>query len=159
MTSSLGVTEQGLEFVMFAVVVILFVVQTPIDISSHRLLRAPTVLAIITISGVYLTAFLFEFKKSDLGVALVASAVVCGFVWMMHRVSPRSLGWGDVLLVIPLVLAVSFIEISLVAHWLLLASTSAAVHGLWRWCIQRVRVIPFGPHLIGAACLVIAIHL
>ncbi len=155
----LYVTKQHLETVLLLTTAVLFVVQTPVDLKSHRLLRLPTISAVLVVVSVYVAAFLLDLERSELAPALVVSVAVSGVAWLMHQLSPRSLGWGDVLLVVPLVLAVSFQHISQTPLWFLLASISAALHGLVRFFRKHEKFVPFGPHLIGAASAVLLVSL
>jgi len=86
----------------------------------------------------------------------VYQTVGCGVVVtvayaLLHRVSPRSLGLDDVLLVVPLTLAVAHANLHLVLWWQLLAATTGAMHAV---VVKRCRgraSIPFGPHPILTA--------
>jgi prepilin signal peptidase PulO-like enzyme (type II secretory pathway) len=85
-----------------------------------------------------------------------ALAVVALF-GVLQRISPRSLGWGDVLLVAPLALAVAFVSVSQLPVWLMIAAGTAAIHGaLLRW-LRGKQMLPFGPHLLVAAWLVLLV--
>jgi prepilin signal peptidase PulO-like enzyme (type II secretory pathway) len=84
----------------------------------------------------------------------IAAVVVTVFA-LLHRLSPRSLGWGDVLLVTPLSLAVAHVAIERVLWWQLMASTTGALHALVARRLRGTRSIPFGPHLLLAAWLVL----
>ena len=88
-------------------------------------------------------------------VAVGTAAVVVATYALLHRLSPRSLGWGDVLLVAPLGLALGYVAADRVAVWQLLASTTGAIHALMLRRLRGVRTIPFGPHLLVAAWLVL----
>jgi hypothetical protein len=82
-------------------------------------------------------------------------AALMAVVVVLHWCSPAALGWGDVLLVAPLALAVVSVRSYSLFVWLLLASSSAAVHGLALWRRSGRSHVPFGPHLLGAAWLVL----
>jgi hypothetical protein len=152
----LNVTERHLELLTLYTLAGLFVVQTPIDLASNRLYRTPTLLATLVVFCVYVFAFVLEFESGSKRLAIIVSVVVSAIGWYVNRRSPNSLGWGDVLLVVPLVASVSFVNLALTGPWLLLASSSAAVHGVMRTLRKGKPTLPFGPHLIGTACFVMA---
>ncbi|NDI16292.1 MAG: hypothetical protein EBY88_08600, partial [Actinobacteria bacterium] len=86
-----------------------------------------------------------------------ATAALLAILTVFYRLSPQSLGWGDVLLVAPLSIAVTSVRSSLIIIWMLTASSSAALHGLVLWRRSGSRHAPFGPHLLGAAWLVLVL--
>jgi len=131
----------------------LLIVQAPIDFVFRRLARAPTILATVFFQGVQLA------KVTEVGwwdgwwksnITVLSITVVFSIT---HRVSKESLGWGDVLLVIPTGMAVALSEVSLVMRWLLLASLTTSLHGV-AIRLRGRRFIPFGPHLLFAAWFV-----
>jgi leader peptidase (prepilin peptidase)/N-methyltransferase len=91
------------------------------------------------------------------GVAFGIAAVVVAAYALLHRLSPRSLGWGDVLLVAPLGLALGYVAADRVVVWQLLASATGAIHALVLRQLRGVSTIPFGPHLLAAAWLVLLV--
>ena len=136
----------------------LLIVQTPMDLRTRHLSRWATVIAIALVSAVIMV----NVVGGDVGVrsAVVAvsiAAVVVAVYALLHRLSPRSLGWGDVLLVAPLGLALGYVAADRVAVWQLLASTTGAIHALVLRRLRGVRTIPFGPHLLVAAWLVLLV--
>jgi prepilin signal peptidase PulO-like enzyme (type II secretory pathway) len=90
-------------------------------------------------------------------VAVSVAAVVVAVYALLHRLSPRSLGWGDVLLVAPLGLALGYVAADCVVVWQLLASTTGAIHALALRRIRGASGIPFGPHLLFVAWLVLLV--
>lgn len=145
--------------VALVVVTCLLVVQVPIDVLDQRLARTPTLLALLALLVSRLIEVVTSHGLRDLAAQLAMMSLIIMVFGMMHWLSPRSLGWGDVLLVAPLALGVSSMRLSSVPVWMLVASCSAAVHGLVeRWRVGN-RHIPFGPHLIGAAWLVLVFSL
>ena len=88
----------------------------------------------------------------SLPIVLCGVGVVVAFA-VLHLASPGSLGWGDVLLVAPLTLAVATVSPSRVVPWLLAASCMAAAHGLVMRVRRGERFVAFGPHLLAAAWL------
>jgi prepilin signal peptidase PulO-like enzyme (type II secretory pathway) len=81
--------------------------------------------------------------------------VMVGVYAMTHRVSPHSLGWGDVLLVVPLTLAIAYVSVERVLWWQLVAASTGAVHAGWVRVRHGGRHIPFGPHLLFGAWMVL----
>ena len=136
----------------------LLMVQTPLDVRTRHLSRRVTVIATAFISVVIAV----EVVSGDVGlraavVAVGVAAVVVAVYALLHQLSPRSLGWGDVLLVAPLGLAIGYVAADLVAVWQLLASTTGAIHALVLRRIRGASGIPFGPHLLFAAWLVLLV--
>jgi len=136
-----------------AIVTALMLVQAPLDLVTRRLYRSVTLVAsAATLLVVGVAA------RDDISSALVAfgAAVAVAAVYVvLHKVSPSSLGWGDVLLVVPLALAVGYVALDRVAVWQLLASVTGALHALVARRLRGTRSIPFGPHLLLAAWLVL----
>ena len=134
----------------------LLMVQTPMDVRTRHVSRRATVIAVALVSAV----IAMDVVGDDVGarsavVAVGTAAVVVAAYALLHRLSPRSLGWGDVLLVAPLGLALGYVAADRVAVWQLLASTTGATHALVLGRLRGVRTIPFGPHLLVAALLVL----
>jgi len=133
------------------VVGVLGCVQIPMDFQRRVLSRQATLLAGVAIILVIATT---SVTSRDLG--NVYQTVGCGVVVtvayaLLHRVSPRSLGLGDVLLVVPLTLAVAHANLHLVLWWQLSASATGAVHAVVVTRCRGRASIPFGPHLILTA--------
>ncbi len=138
---------------LVAIVTALMLVQAPLDLVTRRLYRSVTLVASAATLLVVVVA-----ARDDISSALVAlgAAVVVAAVYVvLHKVSPSSLGWGDVLLVVPLALAVGYVALDRVAVWQLLASVTGALHALVARRLRGMRSIPFGPHLLLAAWLVL----
>lgn len=155
-TALLGSAAALPDATVLAIVAVLTVVQAPFDLRSHRLSRPVTIAATITIVAIVVgDAVASASPRRAIEVVGWAAVVVVVYA-SLHRVSPRSLGWGDVLLVVPLSVAITFVDADRLVVWQLLAATSGAIHA----AIQRVRhgetVIPFGPHLLGSAWVVLA---
>ena len=140
---------------VLAVTTCLLIVQAPLDLVTHRLARAPTVLALVAMLIVRAIEIGQRSASRDLLVELSLVAALMAVVVVLHWRSPAALGWGDVLLVAPLALAVVSAGSYSLFMWLLLASSSAAVHGLVLWRRTSRRHVPFGPHLLSAAWLVL----
>jgi leader peptidase (prepilin peptidase) / N-methyltransferase len=157
LTAFSGLRAETMAGAVLAVVVAgLLMVQTPLDVRTRHLSRRVTVIAVALVSAV----IAMDIVGDGVGVrsAVVAvgtAAVVVATYALLHRLSPRSLGWGDVLLVAPLGLALGYVAADRVAVWQLLASTTGAIHALALRRLRGVHTIPFGPHLLAAAWLVL----
>jgi prepilin signal peptidase PulO-like enzyme (type II secretory pathway) len=140
---------------LIAIVTALMLVQAPLDLATRRLSRSVTLCAV---AGTAVVLALTAVTDDDLAGAAVAAAVAIAVVAvyaLLHRWSPSSLGWGDVLLVVPLALAVGYVALDRVAVWQLLASATGALHALVARRLRGTGSIPFGPHLLVAAWLVL----
>ena len=135
----------------------LLMVQTPLDVRTRHLSRRATVIAIALVSVVIAVDVVGGVGVRSAVVAVGVAAVVMAVYALLHRLSPRSLGWGDVLLVAPLGLALGYVAADRVVVWQLLASTTGAIHALVLGRLRGVRTIPFGPHLLAAAWLVLLV--
>jgi prepilin signal peptidase PulO-like enzyme (type II secretory pathway) len=137
--------------VVLAAVTLLTVVQTPIDLRTHRLSRPTTIAAATVIS----MAIVFDAIVSDaprqLITTFMAAVVVTSLYALLHRLSPRSLGWGDVLLVFPLAVALGDGALDRLVMWQLLATLSAAAHAVIVRFFRGTSTIPFGPHLLASS--------
>lgn len=155
--SSLAITS-----VLLVIVMLLFLVQAPIDLMTHRLIRPLTYLCIaMTMSAIVVDVLVAESPRGealrDIASAVVVTLIVVGVYTVLHRLSPRSLGWGDVLLVVPLSLAVGYVHLASVAVWQLIASLTAAAYALTVRGRSGSAFIAFGPHLLFAAWLVLLV--
>jgi prepilin signal peptidase PulO-like enzyme (type II secretory pathway) len=146
-------TERGL----LVVVSFLLLVQGPLDLLTSRLLRPLTSGGFIaTVVIVLVDAVVMVTLRRALVAALLCALVMAAF-GVLHRVSSKSLGFGDVLLVGPLSLAIGYVSPSNTPLWLLAASVSGALHGVMSRVIRKSITIPFGPHLLGAAWLTLVL--
>ena len=142
---------------LLVVVSLLLLAQGPLDLQTRRLSRPVTVGGFIAAAGIVAVDALSSSALSHaLLTMLMCIAVVAGF-GVLHRLSSTSLGLGDVLLVAPLSLAVSHVSPQNTLVWLLVASVSGAIHGAFSLMTRRSHMIPFGPHLLGAAWLVLVL--
>ena len=142
---------------LLVVVSLLLLAQGPLDLQTRRLSRPVTAGGFVATVGIVAMDALSSSSISNaLPVMLLCLAVVAGF-GVLHRLSSTSLGLGDVILVAPLSLAVSHVSPQNTLVWLLVASVSGAIHGAFSLMTQRSHMIPFGPHLLGAAWLVLAL--
>ena len=156
-TAFAGARAETMVGAVLAVVVAgLLIVQTPLDVRTRHLSRWATVIAVALVSVV----IAIDVVGGDVGVrsagaAVSVAAVIVAVYALLHRLSPRSLGWGDVLLVAPLGLALGYVAADRVAVWQLLASSTGAVHALVLRRVRGASGIPFGPHLLVSAWLVL----
>jgi len=138
---------------LVAIVTALMLVQAPLDLATRRLYRSVTLVA--SAATLLVVGVAARDDISSALVALGAAVAVAAVYVVLHKVSPSSLGWGDVLLVVPLALAVGYVALDRVAVWQLLASVTGALHALVARRLRGTRSIPFGPHLLIAAWLVL----
>lgn len=135
----------------------LLIVQTPMDVRTRHLSRRATMVAVALVSLVIAVDVIGNGAVQSGGVAFGIAAVVVAVYALLHRLSPRSLGWGDVLLVAPLGIALGYVAADRVVVWQLLASTTGAIHALVLRRLRGASGIPFGPHLLFAAWLVLLV--
>lgn len=136
------------------VVASLTLLQGPLDLMTSRLSRPVTLLALVTL----LVATVVDGVVTDpgrVGISILVSIAVVAVFVVLHRRSPASLGWGDVLLVAPLALAVATVAVERVAWWQLAAAVSGSAHALMARVRPRRQTIPFGPHLLVSAWLIV----
>ena len=143
--------------VLTVVVAGLLMVQTPLDLRTQHLSRRATVIAVALVSVVIAVDVVGGVGVRSAVVAVGVAAVVMAVYALLHRLSPRSLGRGDVLLVAPLGLALGYAAADRVVVWQVLASTTGAIHALVLRQLRGMRTIPFGPHLLVAAWLVLLV--
>lgn len=142
--------------VLAVVVAGLLIAQTPLDVRTRHLSRRATVIAVAVVSVVIVVDVVGgDVGLRAAGVAVGVAAMVVAVYALLHRLSPRSLGWGDVLLVAPLAVALGYVVADRLVVWQLLASTTGVIHALVLRQLRGVRTIPFGPHLLVAAWLVL----
>ena len=136
---------------------ILLLVQGPIDLVHHRLVRWMSVTALLTaVVVVVADAMLRNLQRSAMTAVLVALTVVVAYGFL-HRLSPSSLGWGDVVLVAPLSISIAYVAVERVVAWQLAASVTGAIHAAVARLQRGERSIAFGPHLLVAAWLTMLI--
>ena len=151
-TGGLAADRDWLVAAALVVTATLTIVQTPIDLVLHRLTRPATLAALVVMLAV-LGARVATSNLSSVAPIVIAAVSVTAAFAILHVVSPRSLGWGDVLIVAPLSLAVAAVSTSRVIPWLFLACCTAGAHGLLVRARRGERFVPFGPHLLVAAWL------
>jgi len=150
--------SDGSTATLLVVLTLLFLVQGPFDFLTMRLSRPVTACAFIATAAIVTIDTRIANSWTNAATTwLVATAVVALF-GVLHWYTPKSLGFGDVLLVAPLALAVGYVFPQNIALWLLLASASAALHGGARRMRRSTPMIPFGPHLLGAGWLTLVMN-
>jgi prepilin signal peptidase PulO-like enzyme (type II secretory pathway) len=144
---------------MVFIVSLLCIVQIPLDVRFRYLSRQATVFATVAGAAVVVLDSIRDSSVSTMVNTSLAAVLVSALYYLVHRLTPSSLGFGDVLLVAPLALAVEYVAPGNALVWQLLAASSGALHAL----ITRLRsgstTVPFGPHLLGAAWLVLVFNL
>jgi len=152
-TAVVTAVHPDIDKAVLILVTLLLATQSPIDLMTRRLARLPTSLVTIGITVLQgnearLTSWSTSFWQPLLG---TMAAVIPALI--LRNLGRAWLGWGDVLLMVPLSFAISTVSIGHLPWWLLIASVSGAVHG----ALVRVHgqtSIPFGPHLLFAAWFV-----
>jgi len=142
---------------LVAVVTALMMVQVPLDFRTQRLSRRATTWAAVAVAIVVAVDASASGAFAPAAVGVISAVVVVGAYWLLHLVSPRSLGWGDVLLVVPLTLALAYVDVEHVLWWQLAAATTGAVHAVWVRVRSGSSHVPFGPHLLVAAWLMLVV--
>lgn len=133
------------------IVAALLVIQLPLDVLTRRLSRAITAGAFVGMLTISFLRISFRDDGEDSLKSLLLSTVIVGLFAVLHVVSPNSLGFGDVLLVAPLTIAVTSSSMFAGVLWLIASCGSAAAHGVVTLIRRRERDLPFGPHLLGTA--------
>jgi prepilin signal peptidase PulO-like enzyme (type II secretory pathway) len=133
----------------------LLLVQAPLDMCTRRLSRTVSSMALVAVVAIVMTTAI---QRGEATLLLQPAAITILVVFaytVVHRVSPASLGWGDVVLVAPLACALAAASPDRVIIWQLVSSLSGAVHGVLSRLARRGSNIAFGPHLLLAAWLVL----
>ena len=156
---AVGEATSSLSAALLVVVSSVTLVQTPLDLLTRRLSRLVTLVSLIGVVVVLLLDGTINRRFDDVLISGgAATGVTCVYAFV-HRATPMALGWGDVLLVAPLTLAVGAASLQQVVIWQLVASASAAVHGVISRLISGGSTVAFGPHLLLGAWLVTALSL
>lgn len=151
-TSELGTRNSAL----LVLVTCLTLIQAPLDAKLHLLSRGVTLLTIAAIATTLVLDWNLQDRSYSFARHFLPVFGVVGIYVLLYSLSPRSLGWGDVLLVVPLSLSIVAVDHRQLVVWQFLASLSGASHGVIRRFANRSSSIPFGPHLLGTAWLVLA---
>lgn len=137
------------------IVVILSVIQVPLDLRSHLLSRRATLVSMVAIALLIGMHSLLSGRDDRAVIAVVLSVLVVCTYGLLHKVSDGALGQGDVLLVAPLGLAIAYVDKSALISWQLFATLSASVHAIVLKVKSGNSSIPFGPHLLIASLVIL----
>ncbi len=139
---------------------LLLVVLGAVDIAVHRLPDALTLPAIpitaVLVFGTWAAAPSSGDPRTALVAALVATALFAG----LALAAPRAMGRGDVKLVPSLAMSAGYLSVPAVLWWLILAfviGALIAIAGLATRRLALTSAIPFGPCLLAACWLVLAL--
>jgi leader peptidase (prepilin peptidase)/N-methyltransferase len=131
-----------------------------IDLEHHRL---PTPLVRTTlglVSAGLIVAAAVEGTVTPLVTAAAGAALFCALLLVVHLISPRSMGFGDVRLAVVLGAVLGWYGLGLVLWGVFLGNVLAAIAGvavgLARHRVRDVK-IAFGPPLIAGALLVVLV--
>lgn len=152
---SVSHVSDGSTAVLLTVITLLFLVQGPLDLLTMRLSRPITLCGFAVIAATATIDTLFTNSWTRVVVAISLVAVVVALFGTLYRYSPKSLGFGDILLVAPLALTLGYLYPAHIPLWLLLASASGAAHGGVGRLRRSTPTIPFGPHLLGSSWLIL----
>ena len=154
--TGLLIGEGGLHCVLSLVgVTVLLVIQTPIDLAFRRLAREPTLIVSVSFVILQVTKAVAEKSWGELLVPLSVAFCTTGIVATLHRLAKASVGFGDVLLTFPLALSLASVSFQVMPWWMLIASLTGSIHALL--VRRRSKLIPFGPHLLFGAWLMLLI--
>jgi len=144
---------------ILAIVTVLAVIQVPLDLSARRLSRRASILATLSVMVTVGVETWLSSSPRTLYLVTTPTLLVFGVYSLVHRISPKSLGLGDVFLVLPLSLAVAHAATISLIVWQCLAAMSGASHAVWTRCRRGQVSIAFGPHLLGAAWVILVMSL
>lgn len=154
------ITVNFSRLLLIALVSVLGLIQIPLDIRFHLLSRRATFGILVSVVVVLLSDTMLQSQSIErLSSSILVSSVVTLVYFIAHRVSPKMLGFGDVLLVTPLGLAVTYADLNAVLDWQLAASSTAGLHGIIAWAIGGRQTIAFGPYLIVTAWLILVLSI
>jgi len=131
-----------------------------VDLVHHRLPDAITIPAVpITMLLLVVVQVAAPATGSLLRALIVAGTVTAAF-WLLHRLSPRAMGRGDVKLVPTIALLTGFVSVAAAVLALTVAFVLGAVVALLGLLTRRLSLtsaIAFGPFLLVACWLVLAL--
>lgn len=143
---------------LLSVVACLSVIQIPLDLRRHLLSRRSSQVATIAVSVIIASDSIVRRSVTALILSLILTTAVTALYALVHRRFPKSLGFGDVLLVIPLSLSLSYVAPNLNPIWQLASAISGAIHAFVHLKFTSRRHIPFGPHLLFWAVVILTLH-
>jgi leader peptidase (prepilin peptidase) / N-methyltransferase len=140
--------------VFFACLLVVSVIDLEYSIIPNRIVY-PTIFASLPLLAV---AALVDDDFGRLGTALVGAAIAFGVLFVVHLISPASMGFGDVRLSFILGLFLGWLGLSHVVAGLFLGFALGAVVGVGLMLTKRrgrKDSVPFGPFLAGGAALAV----
>ena len=140
------------------IVVVLSVIQIPLDLREHLLSRRATVTSALAVLATIVTDIGLFGMSARASESLVATIGVVFCYWFLHHIAFGLVGWGDVLLVAPLTGAIAYVSVESVLWWQLLAASTAVVHAVIARTNNGSRHVPFGPHLLLGSILFLTIQ-
>lgn len=145
----------------YAYLAALTVVLTVIDIRTKTLPNVWTLTGYPILIALLALPAAIDGRWDDLGRALVGSAVTLIAFIVLAILTPRGMGMGDAKLAGVLALPLAFeswmdLAIAMVGAFILSALVSIVLLALRR--VNRQSLLPFGPYLMGATWLVIALR-
>lgn len=145
----------------YAYLAVLTVVLTVIDIRTKTLPNVWTLSAYPVLIALLALPAAVDGRWDDLGRALVGSAMTLLTFIALAILTPQGMGMGDAKLAGALALPLAFeswtdLAIAMVGAFILSALVSLVLLALRR--VDRQSLLPFGPYLMGATWLVIALR-
>ena len=140
--------------VFFACLLVLSVIDLEYSIIPNRIVY-PTIFVSLPLLAL---AALVDDDLGRLGTALVGAAIAFGVLFVVHLISPDSMGFGDVRLSFILGLFLGWLGLSHVLAGLFLGFALGAVVGVGLMLTKRrgrKDSVPFGPFLAGGAALAV----
>lgn len=155
----MSLTTHGTSIALLLILALQALLQIPLDVRQRVLSRQVTLVSFLTsLIAVSLSAVINR-DWTQIARPLVASSTIVAIYYVIHTVSPKSLGFGDVLLVAPITLAVAYLDMRQVFHWQLIATTFGTLHGTVLRFRNLSPILPFGPHLLVAAIITMTIEM
>jgi leader peptidase (prepilin peptidase) / N-methyltransferase len=131
-----------------------------IDLEHHRLPTKLVRATLALVSAGLIVAAAVEGTVTPLVTAAIGAALFCGLLFVVHLISPRSMGFGDVRLAVVLGAVLGWYGLGVVLWGVFLGNVLAAIAGvavgLARHRVRDVK-IAFGPPLIAGALLVVLV--
>ena len=155
----LAADPAGLAFPSAAVAPVV-VLAAAIDLRWHRLPDRLTLPGAAAVGAATVVAAAIERDTAIVVRAVAGAAVVSGLLLVIHLVSPRGMGFGDVKLGLALGLALGATAIASAFVALLVAMVTGAVAGLvlLAWHRDRRRAFAFGPCLGFGTVVALLLH-
>jgi leader peptidase (prepilin peptidase) / N-methyltransferase len=142
--------------VFFACLLVVTVIDLEYSIIPNRIVY-PTIFAAIPL---LVLAALVDDDFGRLGAALAGAAIAFGVLFVVHMISPASMGFGDVRLSFILGLFLGWLGLSHVVAGLFLGFALGAVIGVGLMLTKRrgrKDSVPFGPFLAGGAAIAVLV--